>query len=102
MLFFAVACPFVCHPVGICFCRCPCFVVACSLSTHQKTSSRPKAAHFAAAAERSLYFAFALAVAFAFAFAVVSCSCSCCCLFYAVILTLSEAGWGRIPAFRFS
>src|SRR5258708_26044715 len=35
MLFFAVACPFVCHPVGICFCRCPCFVVACSLSTHQ-------------------------------------------------------------------
>jgi hypothetical protein len=33
----------------------------------KQTSSRPKAAHFAAAVERSLYFVFALVFAFAFA-----------------------------------
>src|SRR5216683_4454377 len=43
--------------------------VACSLFSPLTTSSRPKAAHFAAAVERSLYFVFALAVAFAVAIA---------------------------------
>ncbi len=50
--------------------------VACSLSAPpQQTSSRPKAAHFAAAVERSLYFVFAFTFAFAFAVAV-ACSFS--------------------------
>jgi hypothetical protein len=40
------------------------FAFDCSLPTRPKqTSSRPKAAHFAAAVERSLYFVLALAVA---------------------------------------
>src|SRR5260370_5956467 len=38
--------------------------IACSL---QQTSSRPKAAHFAAAVERSLYFVFAVAIVLALA-----------------------------------
>jgi hypothetical protein len=53
---FAVACPFVCHPVGTCGCRCCC---CCCPQPPQKTSSRPKAAHFAAAVERPPYFVFA-------------------------------------------
>jgi hypothetical protein len=46
-----------------CFCRCRCF----PLPSQKQTSSRPKAAHFAAAVERSLYFAVALAVVLAVA-----------------------------------
>jgi hypothetical protein len=37
-------------------------LLPCFYPEPQQTSSRPKAALFAAAAERSLYFAFALAV----------------------------------------
>src|SRR6266568_3730774 len=56
-----VACPFVCHPVGICFCPCSCLSLPVLSQPTKQTSSRPKAAHFAAAVERSLYFAFVLA-----------------------------------------
>src|SRR5713226_9797593 len=55
-----------------CGCSCSCLF---SFSPPQQTSSRPKAAHFAAAVERSLYFVFAFAFAFAFAVAV-ACSFS--------------------------
>ncbi len=52
-------------------CGCCCFVFAVAVArspqpTPNKTSSRPKAAHFAAAVERSLYFVFVLAPALAF------------------------------------
>src|SRR6266487_3033172 len=63
VLLFVIPQGFFCHPVGICFCFC------CCLFSHlppRQKSSRPKAAHFAAAVERSLYFAFALAVVCSF------------------------------------
>src|SRR5260370_25193466 len=65
MLLMLLFCFFGCHPTGICFCCC-----LFSCLPPRQTSSRPKAAHFAAAVERSLYFVFAVAVAVAVALAV--------------------------------
>src|SRR5260370_30407783 len=65
MLLMLLFCFFGCHPTGICFCCC-----LFSCLPPRPTSSRPKAAHFAAAVERSLYFVFAVAVAVAVALAV--------------------------------
>jgi len=86
-------------PEGICFCRCICRCSCfCSSSFHsrresasavalptspQTPSSRPEAAHFAAAVERSPYWLFAfavvLALAFLFPFPEGICFCRCVC-----------------------
>jgi len=71
--------------------------VACSIQPPLQTSSRPKAAHFAAAVERSLYFVFALAFDFAFALPLplpllllLLLLLLCSCRFYIVILSAAK------------